>query len=155
MLRAMRLPLLTVFVLTLAGCSILDGRPTLLPNGNKALRKTPAEFAFDAAQRMPYPDDVPVGRSFDVGAEVDYTFDQVHLLNFSGQSFEDVEVWINESYVVHLPVLPDGDKQELPFRIFYGEGGEHFPTNNRTVQVDSLRLLVSGEAVQVPLDIKD
>ena len=126
-----------------------------MPNDNPALRKKPAEFAADAATRHPYPAGVPVAETYDVRAEADYLFDNLDLLNFSGRPFEDVEVWVNETYVVHLPVLPDGDVQEIPFRAMYDGTGDHFPTNNRRAQIETVRLLVQGEALDVPMDIKD
>jgi hypothetical protein len=141
--------LAAVLMVLLSGCR---GRAELLPNSNPALRKSATEFAADAAKRT-FPEGVPQGRVADARAEIDYTFDQVNLINFSGRDWADVEVWANRTYVVHLPVLADRDLQNLGFRMFYNDAGEHFPPTR--TPIEELHVVVDGELLAVPSGIAD
>ena len=47
--------------LLLVGCAGCAGRPSLIPNADKSLRRTSAQFAADAAKRHPYKSDAPRG----------------------------------------------------------------------------------------------
>ena len=134
----------------LAGCT---GRTDLFRNDNPALRKSPPEFAADAAGRFPFPTDVPAAEVADVRGEVDYTFDRLKVLNFGGRDWQDVELWVNRAYVVYLPVLPTGDIQDLNFRYLYNDQGQHFPLTGAVV--DELHLLVEGELLEVSTEIMD
>ena len=120
-----------------AGCA---GRAEIVPNPDPALRKTSAEFAFDAAPRFPYPADAERGGEAMGQAEVDYTFDRVDLVNYSPADWTDVEVWVNGEYVLYLPAIEGGvdggagPVKKLPFRAFYGPAGTSMPTSGYYVE---------------------
>src|SRR5437764_432304 len=63
-------------LLTATGCA---GRPSILPNGDPALRKTSTQFAADAAKRHPYKATAPRGGEAVARAEADYMFKHVNL----------------------------------------------------------------------------
>src|SRR5437764_13592267 len=100
----MRIHVVIGVVLTawMVGCA---GRTELLPNSEPALRKKPAQFAADAAKRFPYKSDAPRGGDAKGRCQVGYSLDKLEIANQSDSDWNDVEIWDNQSYVVHLPVL--------------------------------------------------
>src|SRR5258707_12506808 len=95
-------------VLALAGLAGCSGRPSVLPNSDPQLSKTMAELAADAAKRHPYKSDVPRGGEALARASVDYTFKTIQILNYSDIDWQDVEIWVNQKYVVSVPKIPHG-----------------------------------------------
>src|SRR5580700_7347167 len=81
-------------LLLLPGC-MYDGRPTLIPNADPALRKTSAELAADAAKRA-YPMDAP--RASDVIARAQYNLmeKQFEVANLSNADLQNAEFWVNQ-----------------------------------------------------------
>src|SRR5436190_23936549 len=83
----------------LAGCA---GRAEIFPNSEPALRHTAAEFAADAAKRFPYKADAPRGGTVQ-RAQVGYSVNKIEIENLGETDWDDVEIWVNKSYVVWLP----------------------------------------------------
>jgi hypothetical protein len=79
------------FALASGGCS---GRVAIMPNSDKALNRTPAQFAADASRRT-YPAELPDGGKADARAQVAYEVDQIQLLNLSQEDWTDLELWVN------------------------------------------------------------
>src|SRR2546422_8577589 len=104
-----------VVVALLAGCA---GRSQLIPNSEPALRKTSAQFAADAAKRFPYKSDSPKGGDAKGRCQVGYTLNVLEITNLSDEDWNDVELWVNRAYVVHLPVLKAhaGRVTAIPFQ---------------------------------------
>src|SRR6476469_10291137 len=115
--------------LVMTGCA---GRASLIPNKDEALRKTSTQFAADAAKRS-YKADAPQGGEAPARAEVDYTLQEMRIGNLSPDDWNDVEVWVNQKYVVYLPSLPKQNKgagyRHLNFQMFYDNQGGYFPVN--------------------------
>ncbi|MEM8874755.1 MAG: hypothetical protein AAGD32_10920 [Planctomycetota bacterium] len=144
---------LAVLVFALAGCQ--GGWTTVTPNRLDSLNRKPAQFAADAAKRT-YPADVPAAKTNLIRGEADYTFDHLHLLNLTEEPMADVEVWVNERFVVFLPEFPNKPTiVKIPFRALYDQDAIHFPTNNRVISVRKVQVLVDGELLDVPVDIAD
>src|SRR4051812_10691708 len=102
-------------LLTLAaGCA---GRPSLVPNRDPALQKTSAQFAADAAKRFPYKSDVPQAGEAVARAQVRYAMKYLDVVNLSDQDWNNVEIWVNEKYVVFLPQMKAKDFKSLPFEM--------------------------------------
>lgn len=141
--------MLSFSLLTLGtlGCA---GRPELLPNSDKTLRKTSAEFAADAAKRFPFKSDAPKGGDAPGRAQVGYTLNKVEIVNTSPEPWNDVEVWINESYVVFVPQMQPGKLKSLPFQMIYNDAGRSFPLDNSKVLVDKVDLYMNGKMYTVP-----
>jgi hypothetical protein len=118
------LALLFVFGPTV-GCT---GRVSLLPNSDKALRRTPAHFASEAAKRT-YRTDLPDGGTAEARAQVAYDGNYIQILNLSDEDWTDVEVWVNRKYVVHLPRIDAGQKRvkSVTFMMLYDDQGNPFP----------------------------
>lgn len=145
--------LVTVSMGTFAvGCS---SRPTLFGSSDPALQRSHTEFAADAAKRFPYPSDAPnAGRA--VGrAQVGYSLNRLEVVNLSDQPWTDIEIWVNRSYVVHLPKMEPHELKRLRFQIIFNESGQHFPLNNHQVLVDRVEIYQNGKLYDVPVQMAD
>src|SRR3954454_9315746 len=98
--RAVLTALATVTLM--AGCA---GRPSLIPNADKSLRKSSAQLAAEAAKRHPYKSEAPRGGEAVARATVGYMLDQLDVVNLSPDEWTDLEVWVNQNYVVYLPKM--------------------------------------------------
>ena len=124
---------LIVGIMLACGCA---GRPSMLPNSDPNLRKTSAQFAADAAKRHPYKADAPRGGEAVARAEVDYTADFVNIVNLSDEEMDDVELWINQNYVVFIPKMEPKLLKKINFTMLYDDTGATFPTDNRKVMIE-------------------
>jgi hypothetical protein len=136
----------------LVGCS---GRPSIIPNPDKSLRKTSAEFAADAAKRHPYKKDAPRGGEAVARAQVGYTLNQVDVVNLSQEPWNDVEVWVNQDYVVFVPSMPPNQLKSLPFQMMFDDKGNYFPLDNKKVLVKKVEILRDGKLYDVPVKLGD
>jgi hypothetical protein len=136
------------------GCS---GRPALFPNSDPNLRKTSTEFAADAAHRHPYPADLPragdaLGRS-----QIDYGGRVVEILNYSDEDWNDVDIWVNQNYVCHIPVVQKGNTREkvLNFTMLYDGNGEYFWTQGGSIPIKKLEMVRDGKVYDIPFALAD
>jgi hypothetical protein len=138
----------------LVGCA---GRTELFSNSDKALQKTPAEFAADAAKRHPYPADAPRGGRAVARAEIGYVLDRLDLVNISDTPWTDVELWVNSQYVVFLPQIESRLLKKIPFRALYNDQGQYFPISNgkflnrQPILIDKVELFRDGKLYDVPI----
>ena len=144
--------LLLVAAAVLAGCS---GRPSLIPNPDKSLRKTSAQFAADAAKRHPYNKDAPRGGEAVARAQVGYTLNQLDVVNLSQEPWNDVEVWVNQNYVVFLPVMEPNKLKSLNFQMLFDDQGNSFPIDNKKVLINKVEVLHDGKMYDVPVKLGD
>ena len=152
----MKLRTLASFTLLLTAVAIgCAGRPSILPNADKQLRKTSAQFAADAAKRHPFKADAPSGGEIASRAQVDYAFDFLDIANLSDTDWTDAEVWLNDNYVVALPSLAHGKLVRLPFQMFFDDSGNNFPTKNTAVRVSSVKLYKDGKMYSVTAKLAD
>ncbi|MBA2707374.1 MAG: hypothetical protein H0U59_06180 [Gemmatimonadaceae bacterium] len=133
------------------GCA---GRPSILPNREKALRKTSTQFAADAAKRHPYQSDVPHGGEAVARAEVDYMLNELVVANLSNQDWQDVELWLNQKYVVHVPKVIHGTQVNLPFQMLYDDAGNYVPTN-KLMKTAKLEAKINGKFYDIPVRLAD
>ncbi|HEY0009794.1 MAG TPA: hypothetical protein VGB55_13785, partial [Tepidisphaeraceae bacterium] len=129
----------------------------IFPNRDPALRKTSAEFAADAAKRHPYQANAPRGGQAKAGAEVGYVFDRLDVINLSDVEWTDVELWINQNYVIFLPRMEAKTIKTVPFQALYDASGNSFPLGNgkllnrQPVVVDRVELYRDGKLYDVPV----
>jgi len=144
--------------LMIVGCS---GRAEVLPNTDKSLRRKPPEFAADAAKRV-YPADAEIAPDAVSRAQVGYTLDVLEVANLSDQDWENVEVWVNQKYVVSIAKIEraiDGDStgrvKVFNFRMLYDNAGRHFPTDNSKTLVEKVEVFHAGKLYNVPFNQAD
>ena len=151
-LFARLLPLLTL--IPLAACA---GRAEIYPNDDPLLRKTSAVFAADAAKRFPFKKDAAPGGQAQARCEVGYFLDRVDVVNYSDSEWTDVELWLNQSYVVFLPRMEPKVVKSLPFQAIFNDQGESYPTHNggffnrSPVMVTKVQLYRDGHLYDVPV----
>lgn len=134
------------------GCS---GRPALMPNPDKNLRKASAQFAADAAVRHPYQADLPRGGEAVARSQVGYSLDRLDLVNLSQEEWTDVEIWVNEKYVVHLPKVEPNTLKLINFQMLFDARGNYFPTDNKKVLVSKVEVKKDGKMFDVPVRLED
>jgi len=135
-----------------AGCS---GRPSMLPNKDKSLRTSSAAFAADAAKRFPYKSDAPRAGQAVARAQVGYTMNQLEVVNLSEETWTDVEIWVNEKYVVFIPTMKPKELKILNFQMLFNEKGDYFPVNNKTVRINRVEAYRDGQMWDIPVALAD
>ena len=141
----------------IAGCLVgCSGRVSLLPNSDKSLRRTPAQFASEAAKRS-YNPDMQDGGTAQARAQVAYETNTVQILNDSEEDWTDVEIWVNRKYVVHMPRIEAGRKRvkSVTFLMLYDDRGNPFPADNRKQMIDTLEMVRDGVKYKIPLVLAD
>jgi len=134
------------------GCA---GRPALLPNPDPALDKPSTVFAADAVKRFPYKSDAPRGGEAVARAQVGYTLNRLDVVNLSDEDWSDVEVWVNQSHVVYVPLMKAHELKRLNFQMIYNDKGQYFPVDNSKELVRSVELYRDGKMYTVPVQLAD
>jgi hypothetical protein len=150
----LRLVLVCGCVGLLLGC---EGRTEIFPNSERALRRSPAEFAADSAKRFPYKADAPRGGEAIGRCQVGYSVNKLEITNLGDQDWDNVEIWVNKQYVVWLPKIKarSGKVTAIPFRDIYNEAGQHFPEDNRKVLIDLVEIYHDGKMYEVKKQLAD
>jgi|SRR6478672_11153790 len=143
--------LILVSLLLAVGCA---GRPSLIPNREPALRKTSTQFAADAARRHPYQENAPRAGEAVARAEVDYMLNELVVANLSQEDWQDVELWLNKKYVVHVPKVIHGTQVNLPFQMMYDDAGNYVPTNH-VMKTAKLEAKIDGKIYDIPVRLAD
>jgi hypothetical protein len=125
-----------------------DGRPTLLPNSDAALRKSSTELAADAAKRS-YESTAPKGQLTIARADYNLMDRKFNLANLSDSDWQNVEIWVNQTYVVNVPKFARNSDESLNFELFYDQDGHHFETANGKNPVQSLQIYRDGRMYDV------
>jgi hypothetical protein len=137
---------------SLVGCS---GRAELFPNSDVTLRKPSTAFASDAAKRFPYKLDAARAGQAQARAQVGYQLDVLEIANLSNEEWTDLEVWVNQQYVVHLDKMEPKVLKRLTFQMLFDEKGLSFPTDNTTIRINKLEILRDGKMYDVRLQLAD
>ena len=151
MTRTVAMLLVVSMGLFVVGCSV---RPSI-EKADPALRKSSAEFAADAAKRFPYPAGAEQGGKALGRAQVGYWLNALDVVNLSDQPWTDVEVWVNRSYVIHLPVMQPNDLKVLRFQNIYNDAGQHLPVKGQRIMVDRVEIYQGGKIYEVPVQLAD
>ena len=135
----------------ITGCT---KQATFFANSDPALNRKPADFSADAANRHPFKADLPKAGAADGVARLDYTLEVVQLTNLSGEQWDDLEVWVNGTYVVHVPKIEAGKLRTLNFKMFYDGRGNTIPKSvNGQPRIQTVQILRSGAIYDVPAKI--
>jgi hypothetical protein len=147
-----RLVCIAIGIAVIAGCS---DHPTLLPNPDKNLRLTTAQFAADAAKRHPYKDDAPRGGTIAARAEVDYGVSKIEIANLSDAAWDNVEVWVNKNWVVFVPHMETGSTKVLPFSMMFDDSGNPLHADSGKSRVASIEICRDGKYYEVTKQLAD
>jgi hypothetical protein len=150
----LRLSGLLAVGLIVAGCA---GRAEIFQNSETALRHTAAEFAADSAKRFPYKADAPRGGDSQVRAQVGYWVNKLEVENLGETDWDDVEIWVNKSYVVWLPKLKahPGKITAIPFQAIFNQDGHSFPTDNKKTLINTVEIYTGGKMYDVKVQLAD
>lgn len=138
----------------LAGC---EGRPTLFPNSDPALQKTSTQFAADAAKRFPYPTQADRAGAAQGRAAVDLMLDQIEILNYSDEDWKDIDIWVNQLYVCHVPLIAKGKQkvETIAFAMLYDAKGNYFSTNGGKNPVNRVQVFRNRKLYDIPVRLAD
>ena len=139
---------------TLAGC---EGRPSLFPNSDSALNKTSTQFAADAARRFPYPVTAPHPGDAQGRASLDHMFAQLQILNSDNEDWSNIDVWVNKTYVCHIPRIPKGKEkvETLNYGMLYDQKGRSFDSDGGKNPMKQVEIFRDGKVFNVPLVLAD
>jgi hypothetical protein len=136
----------------IAGCA---GRTSIFPNSDKELRKPAVAFAADAAKRT-YPATAPRGGEAQAQASVDHgVFNRIDAINLSDENWSNVELWVNEKYVVFIPNWPSKRLEQINFQMLYDREGGSFPIDNKALRVNKIEIFRDGKMYTVPTKLAD
>jgi hypothetical protein len=135
----------------LTGC---DGMTSLFANSDPSLRKTPTEFAADAAKRH-YEADAPTATDSGARAQYDLTVREISLTNTTDTDWSNVEVWVNRKYVVYLPQIEGRTDKSLNFNMFFDDSGNRFDTDGGRQPIKSIEVFMDGKMCAVPNHVAD
>ncbi|MEA2711768.1 MAG: hypothetical protein QOF78_4369 [Phycisphaerales bacterium] len=147
--------LIGAIALSIVGVIGCSGRPALIPNPDKNLRKASAQFAADAASRHPYKAEAPRGGEAIARSQVGYTLDRLDVINLSKQEWKDVEIWVNQKYVVFLPKVEPNTLKIINFQMLFDGKGNYFPTDNNKVMISKVEVLKDGKMYDLPVRLGD
>lgn len=138
----------------LAGC---EGRPSLLPNSDPNLRKTSTQFAADAAKRFPYPTGAEKAGGAQGRAQVDLMMAELQILNYDVQDWNDIDVWVNKTYVVHIPRISKAKEkvETINFPMLYDAQGHSFSTDGGKNPMKQVEIVREGKIYEIPLALAD
>ena len=149
--QTVRLSLLGIVALGVIGC---EGTVSLIPDADPDLRQPPPVFAADAAKRH-YEAGAQKVPDTDFRAQYGLIMREVDLANISNHDWDDVEVWINHTYVLHLKHFGKKSDKTLYFSMFYDQSGHHFDTDFGKTPIQSLEIFRDGNMYAVVDHVAD
>ena len=148
----------TYLTASLALAALLTGcvsRPTLFKNPDPNLNLSTSQLKVDAAARFPYKMNAPRAAEPRAAATIGYSLNRLEVLNFTGQDWKDVEIWVNRQYVCHVPVMEDRKLKEIHFPMLYDAAGNAFPRNNSQIRVETVEIVRDGKVYAINSYIGD
>jgi hypothetical protein len=135
-----------------AGC---ESAPAWIPVSDPDLKRTNAQFAADAAKRT-YPAAAPRGGDAPVMADVDHGLrKRIQLENLSDENWDNMELWVNEKYVVSLAHWPSKALKKVNFAMLFDRDGKPFPSTTKEAKVEKIELLRDGKIYTVAMKLAD
>jgi len=134
------------------GC-VGETTPALIPNPDPSLRKNSAQLSADAVRRE-YELNAPRGGTAPARADYNLMSRNFELANLSGQDWANVEVWVNQQYVVFVPKMEQNNAKRLDFKMFYDRDGKHFDTEGGKNPLVSLEIYKDGQMWAVPATLE-
>ena len=139
--------LFALLVFGLGGCGDTP-RPTIFANPDPNLRKGVRELREDAAKRT-YAAEAPRAKEPRARAEIAYMDNRLEVVNFSGEDWTNVEVWVNGRWVCYVPKMEDRKLKEIHFPMLFDQDGKNFPISNRQIRVEKVEVFRNGTLYEV------
>jgi len=79
--------------------------------------------------------------------------DQIELVNLSNEAWDDVEIWVNQNYVVHVDHMEPNKLETINFQMLFDDQGKSFPTHGQ--MINKLELYRGGKMYDVALKLAD
>jgi hypothetical protein len=121
-------------------------------------RRSDVAQAVDSAKRFPFKNDAPKAGKAEARVQVGYMLKRMDVVNLSSETWTNVEIWINQQYVVFVPKLEPNKLEQLNFQMFYDEAGHYFPkdksTDNESL-IKSLDMYRDGKMYEIPMQLGD
>jgi len=87
-------------------------------------------------------------------AEVDVEYDKIRLTNLSDEEWKNIDVWVNKTYVVHVPKIEAKQGvRTLDFQMIYNIKGENLPTDNDKFPITDVEILKGGTMYKVKVKL--
>ena len=96
-----------------------------------------------------YPSDLPLVGTAAARARVMHGRNRIDLANLSKLPWSGGRLWLNRQYSVPLAYLLPGKIERLSFEDFRDEKGRRFPTDNSSVVVEQVELVLGDERTRV------
>ena len=77
------------------------------------------------------------------------------IVNFSDEDWNNVEIWVNQKYVVFLPRMTSKTLQTIAFTMMYDADGSPFPADNLRTLVKTIEIYRDGKLWDVPVRLPD
>jgi hypothetical protein len=138
-------------LVAVAGC---QGTVALIPNNDPELRSPPSSFAADAAKRH-YEADAQRVPDSQFRAQYALIMKEIDLANISNLDWVNVEVWINEKYVVYCRTFDAKSSKSLKFTMFYDHDGHPFDTQGGTNPIEKVEVFRGGTMYAVVAHVAD
>jgi len=135
-----------------AGCT---QRPPPFITNDKSLRKPSTELAAESVKRFPYKSDAERGGEAVARAQVGNTANWMEIVNLSDEDWSDVEIWINKSWVVHLPAMERTKLKRIPFSAIFNDAGQSFPKSTKVARMEIVEVYHGGKMYDVRLQLAD
>lgn len=135
-----------------AGCT---QRPPPFITNDKSLRKPSTELAADSVKRFPYKADAEKAGEAIARAQVGNTANWLEIVNLSDEDWSDVEVWINKSWVVHLPTMERTKLKRIPFSAIFNDKGQTFPSSTKIERLQIVEVYRDAKMYTVRLQLAD
>ena len=88
-------------------------------------------------------------------AQVAYETDTIQILNDSEEDWHDVEIWVNEKYVVFVPQMKPKQLKVLNVQMRDDDQGRYFPINNKTVRINRVEAYRDGQMWDISVGLAD
>ncbi|HTW94497.1 MAG TPA: hypothetical protein VMD30_06880 [Tepidisphaeraceae bacterium] len=123
-------------------------------NSDAALRKSPTQFAADAAKRH-YEADALTTEDSGARAQYDLTIRSINITNLTDSDWSDAEIWVNHQYVVYLPSFEGRTDKTISFGMFFDQSGNKFDTEGGRNPLKSLEIFRDGKMYSVPFSLTE
>ena len=78
---------------------------------------------------------------------------RLQILNSSEEDWNNIDIWVNQSYVCHVSSIPKGKEkvETIDFTMLYNDKGDYFTTDGGKNPVTLVEIRKDGKFMQVPI----